>query len=125
MTGKTKAKLAGAGVLVAVLLILFNPNCSLDAYDVRVVDKQVKKLSDGREVFMIFTKRPNGDERVFIDTDSKLFFKFDSADIYARMEVGKWYRVRTTGWRLKWFSKFENILRAKELEHPPPEASPS
>jgi hypothetical protein len=57
---------------------------------------------------------------VFIDTDSKLFLKFDSSDIYARMEVGKWYKVRTTGWRLKMFSKWENILRAQPLENPPP-----
>jgi hypothetical protein len=122
MKGKTKAKLLGIGLVIAVLAIVFNPNCSLDSYEVRVVDKQVKRLPDGREVFMIFTKRANGEERVFIDTDSKLFLKFDSADIYAKMEVGKWYKVRTTGWRLKMFSKFENILRAKPLENPPPDA---
>ena len=122
MKGRTKAKLLGAGIVVLVLAILFNPHCSLDAYDVRVVDKQVKRLPDGREVFMIFTKLPDGQERVFINTDAKLFLKFDSSDIYAKMEVGKWYRVRTTGWRMKMFSKFENILRAKALESPPPGA---
>jgi hypothetical protein len=119
MTGKTKAKLAGFGIIVVVLAVVFNPNCSIDSYDVRVADKQVKRLNDGREVFMIFTKRDNGKERVFVDADTKLFMKFNSADIYAKMEVGKWYRVRTVGWRLSVFSQFENILKAEPLPGPP------
>ena len=122
MTRATKAKLLGTAVLLAVVACVANPNCSIDSYNVRVVDKQVKRLGDGREVFMIFTKRDNGKERVFIDTDQKLFLKFDSADVYAKMEVGKWYRVRTVGWRWALKSWFENILKAEPLPGPPPGA---
>ena len=124
MTGKTKAKLAGIGVVLIVLAIVLNPNCSLDSYNVRVVDKQVKRLDSGREVFMIFTMRDNGKERVFIDADTKLFMKFNSADLYAKMEMGKWYRVRTVGWRINIISRFENILKADPLPGPPPGAKP-
>ena len=53
------------------------------------------------------------------DTDAKLFLKFDSSDIYAKMESGKWYRVRTVGWRWSLFSKYENILKAEALPGPP------
>jgi hypothetical protein len=122
MTGKTKTKLAGIGVVVIVLAIVLNPNCSIDSYNVRVTDKQVKRLNDGREVFMIFTKRENGKERVFVDADTKLFMKFNSADLYAKMDTGKWYRVRTVGWRIPMFSQFENILKAEPLPAPPPGA---
>jgi hypothetical protein len=124
MTGKTKAKLTGIGVVLIVLAIVLNPNCSLDSYNVRVVDKQVKRLDSGREVFMIFTMRDNGKERVFIDADTKLFMKFNSADLYAKMEMGKWYRVRTVGWRINIISRFENILKADPLPGPPPGAKP-
>ncbi len=119
MTRKTKARLFGIGVVVVLLAIVLNPNCSIDSYNVRVVDKQVKRLGDGREVFMIFTVRDNGKERVFVDADTKLFLKFNSADLYAKLEVGKWYRVRTVGWRLNIFSMFENILKADPLPGPP------
>jgi hypothetical protein len=122
MTGKTKTKLAGIGVVVIVLAIVLNPNCSIDSYNVRVTDKQVKRLNDGREVFMIFTKRENGKERVFVDADTKLFMKFNSADLYAKLDTGKWYRVRTVGWRIPMFSQFENILKAEPLPAPPPGA---
>ena len=119
MTRRNKARVLGIAVLVVVAAIVLNPNCNIDSYNVRVVDKQVKHLPDGREVFMIFTMRDNGQERVFIDTDAKLFLKFDSSDIYAKMETGKWYRVRTVGWRWNIFSKYENILKADALPGPP------
>jgi hypothetical protein len=117
--GKTKGRLAGIAILLIVLAVVLNPNCSIDSYNVRVVDKQVKRLDNGREVFMIFTLRDNGKERVFVDADTKLFMKFNSADLYAKMETGKWYRVRTVGWRLNVFSQFENILKAEPLPGPP------
>jgi hypothetical protein len=125
MTRRNKARLFGIAVLVVVVAVVLNPNCSIDHYNVKVTDKQVKHLPDGREVFMIFTMRDNGKERVFIDTDAKLFLKFDSADIYAKMEAGKWYRVRTVGWRVDFLSRFENILKADPLPGPPVGANES
>lgn len=122
MTGKTKLRLVGIAVILVVLAVVLNPNCNFDSYNVRVVDKQVKRLDSGREVFMIFTKRDNGKERVFVNSDTKLFMKFDSADTYAKMEVGKWYRIRTVGWRIQMLSRFENILKAEPLPGPPPGA---
>jgi hypothetical protein len=124
MTRNTKAKLLGFGVLLVIVAVLLNPNCSIDSYTVRVVDKQVKNLN-GKEVFMIFTIRDNGKERVFVDKDTKLYFKFNSADIYAKMETGKWYRVRTVGWRWGMKSWFENILSAKPLPGAPAGAKSS
>jgi hypothetical protein len=58
---------------------------------------------------------------VFLDDDSKLFMKFNSSDVYARLEVGKWYRVRTVGWRMAIASMYENILKAEPLPGPPSE----
>jgi hypothetical protein len=125
MTGKTKFKLGGIAVALVALAVVLNPNCNFDSYNVRVVDKQVKRLPNGAEVFMIFTVRDNGKERVFIDADSKMFMKFNSADVYAKMETGKWYRIRTVGWRLAVLSKYENILKAEPLPNPPPGAPAS
>jgi len=125
MTRKTKARLVGIAVVIVVLAVVLNPSCNFDTYNVRVVDKQVKRMDDGREVFMIFTQRENGKERVFVNTDTKLFMKFNSADIYAKMELGKWYRVRTVGWRIQILSRFENILKAEPLPGPPAGAKTS
>jgi len=121
MTRKTKGKLIGFAVLLVVVAVLVNPNCNIDSYDVKVTDKIVKDV-DGKQTYMIYTVRANGKERVFIDRDSKLYLKFNSADIYAKMEKGKWFRVRTVGWRFPMKSWFENILSAKSLPGPPPGA---
>ena len=50
MTRRNKARLLGIAVLIVVLAIVLNPNCNIDHYNVRVVDKQVKHLPDGRKM---------------------------------------------------------------------------
>jgi len=47
---------------------------------------------------------------VFECTDSLLFWKWDSSDIYGSLERGHAYRVRVVGWRLPFMSMYRNIL---------------
>jgi hypothetical protein len=118
MRAVNKTKLAGAGVVLLLAAWFGNPNCSWDKYDVRVTDKQVKKIGD-TDTFLIFTKDAKGEPHVFKDVDTKLFFKFNSSDLYAKMENGHWYRVKTVGWRWGMKSWYENILKADAIPAPP------
>jgi hypothetical protein len=114
MKGKTKAKLWGFLVLALVVAWFANPNCDWDWYNVKVTDKQVKMI-DGKDVYLIFSVDDQEKPHVFRDEDTKLFMKLDSSNIYAQLQVGKRYRVKTVGWRLPMFSKYENILKVEPL----------
>lgn len=56
--------------------------------------------------YLIYTE----DNRVFENTDSALYGKFNSSNLYARLEAGKCYRVRTAGIRDSMFSSYRNII---------------
>ena len=42
--------------------------------------------------------------------------KFNSADIYGNLEIGKTYEITTTGYRWGYFSEYQNINSYKLLE---------
>lgn len=43
--------------------------------------------------------------------------KFNSADIYGNLEVGKTYEITTTGYRWGYFSEYQNINSYKEISN--------
>jgi hypothetical protein len=51
---------------------------------------------------------------VFKNVDSVWFWKWDSASVQAKMQVGKTYTVRASGYRIPFFSMKPNII---EVEH--------
>jgi hypothetical protein len=59
MKAKTKAKLAGIVVLLAVVAFFANPNCDIDYYNVKVTDKQVKMIN-GKDVYHSLHGRRQG-----------------------------------------------------------------
>jgi hypothetical protein len=61
--------------------------------------------------YLVFT-----DGEVFENTDSLAFWKFDSSDIYGHMAVGKTYRARVAGWRVRFMSMYRNIIEVQEIE---------
>jgi len=57
------------------------------------------------------------DQGVFINRDSTLQWKFDSADVNAELEVGKTYHIHYYGWRWPFFSWYPNITHAHQGGH--------
>jgi hypothetical protein len=49
-------------------------------------------------------------------SDSLLFWRWDSSDVYGRLTVGKTYRATLQGWRIPIFSMYPNILDPVEVE---------
>ncbi|MNC80987.1 hypothetical protein D3C75_1339710 [compost metagenome] len=52
----------------------------------------------------------------FENTDSLWETKFNSSDIYAELEVGKTYKFEVYGFRIAFWSKYENIVEVQEIE---------
>lgn len=106
-------------VLVAVVLV---GSCGVgcasyfvrNEYEATVTDKQVKR-QEKKDTYLIFTKLRDGSVRVFKNTDSTLYWKFNSSDVFAKLEKGQTYRIKAYGWRIPFFSMYENIVSATEV----------
>ncbi len=74
---------------------------------VLVKDKWVKRVND-RDLYLVGTEN-----EVFKIEDN--WIKWNTADIYNKLEVGKKYKITTTGWRSSFFSTYRNINTAEEV----------
>jgi hypothetical protein len=81
-----------------------------DTIETRITDAQMTKV-DGR--FMIATE-----ERPYVNYDAKYRFKFNSGTVQndAIRLKGKPVRIRKYGWRIPFFSQYENIVSIKEVK---------
>lgn len=104
------APVIGAGLGIGKVL----EHSDRETYRATVTEKVVKKDS-GEDIYLIFTKLQDGEVRVFENTDSLLERKFNSSDVYAKIQSGKTYDFSTYGWRFQPLSVYENILEAREI----------
>ncbi len=111
---KNKIKLITLIVLIIVSLFILtgcsNENINSENLQsekieevITVKDKWIKRTED-RDLYMIGTEN-----EVFKIEDNAFIFKFDSSDIYNQMEVGKQYKIKTTGVRNNFMSWYRNI----------------
>lgn len=93
-------------VVVSLYITTFNDHCVVAT----VVDKTVKIEKDS-SYYLIFTSCG-----VFKNADEVLRWKFNSSDFYAKIRVGETYRFTLIGWRIPFFSMYENIIKAERVE---------
>ena len=113
--GKLKLGLVGFAALLAIGSCSTAPHFDRDVYTATVKEKQVKRYND-KDKYLIFTELADGSKRVFENTDSLLEWKFNSSDIYAELEEGKTYNIKTYGWRIPILSDYENIIGVEEVQ---------
>lgn len=111
---KTDLKIAGLLLLLCMFGGLFYiPHLYRDTYAVTVTEKVVKRY-DKSDKYLIFTQTANGEEMVFENTDSVFEGKFNSSDIYGQLKVNRKYHIKVYGWRIPFFSAYQNIVSVKE-----------
>ena len=97
-------------IIVAVLFILFGTSGCYNYMNEQTVEctieeKWIKRTSaEESDLYLV-----NCDGKVYKITDLLFKGKFNSADIYANLKVGKKYRITTTGYRWAFFSEYQNI----------------
>ena len=102
-------------IIVILGLILFYPimyYSSSSTVEFTVESKERITTGSGESIsskYMVYT-----DKGVFQCSDSWLFFKFNSSDVYAKFEEGKTYKVKVAGWRAPFLSWYKNIISIKE-----------
>lgn len=76
-----------------------------------VKDKWIKRPSgDDDELYLI-----NCGGTTYKISDLLWKGKFNSADIYGNLEIGKKYELSISGYRWSYFSKYQNINEYKEI----------
>lgn len=82
-------------------------------YTIEVTDKERVNYDDGGK-YLIYG-HVGDDTMVIENTDSLLRGKFNSSDVYAKIEVGKTYEFTVVGYRIPILSNYENIIDFKEV----------
>ena len=81
-----------------------------------VTDKTVKKKNQYNDLYLVFTENEQGEMEVLEVSDSLIAGRFDSSDLYGRIEIGKKYRFKVAGTRNYFFSWYPNIYEAEEVK---------
>ncbi len=106
---RLKIKAIFAGIVVLILTTLYSYFIA-DTVTTRITDAQMTKV-DGR--FMIATEY-----RPFVNFDAGYRFKFDSGTVQndAIRLKGKLVRIKKYGWRIPFFSTYENVVKIEEVK---------
>lgn len=80
-----------------------------------VVEKaeRVVNRNDEGAKYLVFTE-----EETFENTDSLLFGKFNSSDVYGKLKEGHAYQAKVAGARVPLMSWYRNIITVEELDAP-------
>lgn len=80
------------------------------------VTRVTVKNNNNQSKYLVFGDDENGKSQVFEITDNWLRFRFDSSDLWGKIKEGETYDIKTIGWRVQFFSWYENIISAEEIE---------
>jgi hypothetical protein len=106
---KMKIRVILTGSAVCILAILYSYFIA-DTVQTRITDAQMTKV-DGR--FMIATEY-----RPLVNEDAWYRFEFDSGTVQneAIRLKGKTVRIKKYGWRIPFFSMYENVVKIEEVK---------
>jgi hypothetical protein len=103
-------------ITTATLIIVLTPICMVVNSYVNnektvygtVTDKYVKNDGDTSSYYVVVDGKP------YVNTDSLIKGKFNSADIQAKIKTGNKVKMETYGFRNNFFSFFPNIKEVKQ-----------
>ena len=98
-------------VFGSIIATPFIDRATEDTVIITVTDKTVKRHGDSDDKYLIYTN-----DTTYEITDSLAYFRFDSSDLYGKIEVGKTYECKVCGWRIPLLSSYKNIITATEVE---------
>lgn len=100
-------------ILVVLMILLSLSSCQLiynDTVIVTVTGKERVQSGDTSK-YLIFTEG-----ETFENTDFLFGGKFNSSDIYGKIEIGSKYRISVGGKRIPILSMYRNIHSIRELK---------
>jgi hypothetical protein len=102
---------AGAFILALIAAqVALTYNSEETVSNVKVTGKERITVGSGEGTsskYLIFTNR-----EVFENTDTILFLKFNSSDVYGAIQPDQTCEFRVVGWRVPFLSMYRNIISA-------------
>ena len=97
-------------ILVFIFLSLFFNYLNPKSYTIEIKDKFIKNDRKSAKYLVVDTNNTT-----YEISDLLFIGKFNSTDIYNSIDIGKSYKIYTTGFRIHVFSLYQNINKI-ELE---------
>ena len=110
-------------IMIAVILVLsigyeaiFSFNDT--EYTITVTDKEriYKGSGDTSSKYLVFGDDDNGNSLVFENTDCFIRGKWNSSNIQGQLKEGNTYKVTVVGYRVSFFSMYQNIIKIEEVK---------
>ena len=96
-------------LLAAISLSFIERAITEEQVTITVTDKDVKRYKDS-DKYLIYSE-----SGTFEITDSVAYWRWDSSDLYGRIEKGKTYTATVYGWRIPFISYYQNIVEVNEI----------
>jgi hypothetical protein len=102
---------AGISIIILAIIgvIVVGPvvaHTTQEEVTLTVTEKIVKRSNNNQDKYIIFTS----EGEVLQNTDTIYLFKFNSSDVYGKIEVGKTYKFKVYGFRIQFLSMYRNII---------------
>lgn len=88
-------------------------------YKITVTDKERIYKGSGdtsSSKYLVFGDDENGNALVFENTDCFIRGKWNSSNIQGQLKEGHTYKITVVGYRIPFFSMYQNIIRIEEVE---------
>ena len=124
MRRKKNTKTFFVAIMVSVILVLsigyeaiFSFNDT--EYTITVTDKE--RIYEGSgdtssSKYLVFGDDDNGNSLVFENTDCFIRGKWNSSNIQGQLKEGNTYKVTVVGYRVSFFSMYQNIIMIEEIK---------
>ena len=124
MRRKKNTKTFFVAIMIAVILVLsigyeaiFSFNDT--EYTITVTDKE--RIYEGSgdtssSKYLVFCDDDNGNSLVFENTDCFIRGKWNSSNIQGQLKEGNTYKVTVVGYRVSFFSMYQNIIKIEEVK---------
>lgn len=96
-------------IIIVAFFLIYNVAYALTSGDetITIKEKWVKYKNNDAKYLISSTN-----DQVFQITDTWIRWRFDSSNLYAKLEVNQTCHIKTQGWRFPFFSDYKNILEA-------------
>ena len=124
MRRKKNTKTFFVVIMIVVMLVLsigyeaiFSFNDT--EYTITVTDKE--RIYEGSgdtssSKYLVFGDDDNGNSLVFENTDCFIRGKWNSSNIQGQLKEGNTYKVTVVGYRVSFFSMYQNIIKIEEVK---------
>lgn len=124
MRRKKNTKTFFVTIMIAIILVLsigyeaiFSFNDT--EYTITVTDKE--RIYEGSgdtssSKYLVFGDDDNGNSLVFENTDCFIRGKWNSSNIQGQLKEGNTYKVTVVGYRVSFFSMYQNIIKIEEIK---------